>query len=334
MNYYEQFRNDVFTDLLGYFSHDDTNTILSIIDRVAQPYTLDKAPTDLTVVSDGIPQILKIHLASLAIEERSPYTIRNRMLHLNKFFNAIRKPFNTVTSNDIRAYLYNYQHQRGVSSSTLDNIRIEINSFFNWCVREEYITSNPAAKIGVIKHQPAERPHMSALELETFRQSCITIREKAIVDFLYSTGCRCSELCAVKLSDVDITAQTVVIRHGKGNKRRITYLNAESVISLQAYLASRDDDCPYLFVSLRRPTHGLKKDAIEDVIRQIRKRATIKTNVTPHVFRHTSATIALNSGMPVEHVQKFLGHSKLDTTMIYARTDDSAVQASHKKYLA
>lgn len=331
--YYEQFRNDLTAALLLNHSPEDITTILAAVDQTAAAYEFSRKSTDLIVVED-LPQTVKLFLASMAIENKSPRTLKNYRLTLANFFAAVQMPFDTVTTNDIRSYLYHYKIQHNIQDSAIDRIRSVIHRYYKWCVDEDYIERSPAQKIGPIKFQAAERHAMTPLELETLRHACTAPREKAVIDFLFSTGCRISEACAMQISDVNLADQTVVIRHGKGDKRRISYLNAESVVSLQAYLSSRTDTCPALFVSHHKPVHQVTPHAIQDEIKRIVNRTSLKINVTPHIFRHTAATTALRSGMPIDQVQRFLGHTNVSTTMIYAKTDDSEVKNSHQKYIA
>lgn len=332
---YEQFRNDCVLRMSDMMGTDAINRILSIIDSVASSYNMTRKTTDLTVVSGDLPQIVKLHLAAKAIENKSKETLKDRMYILKNFFSAVKISYDKVTSNDIRSYLYQYKQNRNVSNRSLNIIRSNIRCFYQWCVDEEYLPRNPAAKVGVIKSQPNERHSLTQLQLETMRSVCKPGREKAMIDFLFSTGCRVSEMCDVKLEDVDMDNRTVIVWHGKGDKKRIVYLNAEAVISIRRYLATRHDGCPYLFVSEHLPAHHIGRDAIENSFRNIIKRMEKQNSpITPHVMRHTTATTALQSGMPIEQVQKLLGHSKIDTTMIYAEVSQDDVKRSHERFLA
>lgn len=332
---YEKFRNSLAAELSSGKLPKDLKSFLAIVDQVAVKYKIEEQSTDLIVSQEDVPNLVKLHVASLAVENRSPKTIKSRFLILRQFFRTVRIPCEQVTPNDIRSYLYQYRADHSVSSSTLDRIRCNIRVFYSWCVDEEYLQRNPAAKIGVIKSQANHHPALTPTQLEQIRAACVGLREKALIDFLFSTGCRVSEFCALDIKDVDLTKQTVIIRHGKGDKRRTTYLNSESLISLCAYLASRSDKCPALFVSEdRRPVHRLSVDIVQLIVRRILERSGLDVHVTPHAFRATAATIGLRAGMPIDQVQRFLGHSKIDTTLIYARTDDHDVQESHRKYIA
>ena len=330
---YETLRNDLSVRLLESFTPDQVRGILASLDIVSSDYDITRKSKELILVG-SMPEIVKVYIASKAVENRSPLTLDNYRRTLSAFFTAVAKPFPNISANDIRAYFYNYKQTRHVDDSTLNTMRSVICGFFAWATNEEYIARNPSARIGVIKHQAADRHAMTPMELETMRSVCVTLREKALVDLFYSTGCRVSEVAALLISDVNLDAGSAVVRHGKGDKRRTVYLNAECLVSLRAYLASRTDACSALFVSERKPAHALTSKAIEDAISKIRDRSGIASHVTPHVFRHTTATTALRSGMPVEQVQRLLGHSNINTTMIYAKTDDADVKANHQRFVS
>lgn len=188
--------------------------------------------------------------------------------------------------------------------------------------------------IQAIKYEKKERQNLSRLELEYLRGACQTAREAAIVEFLFSTGCRVSELSVVKKADVDWSTKAVHL-FGKGRKHRDSYLNAKAEVALITYLAQRGDDCEYLFVTERNPHRQITTAGVEKIVRNIAARASsrISKKVTPHVLRHTTATIALQNGMPIEEISKLLGHEKVDTTMIYAHTSTASVQAGHSRYV-
>jgi len=331
---YEAYRTEIASLLLEQYNATLSSSILEIIDKVSTQYDVKRKQMELIVATDAIPQIVKYYIASKAVENKSRHTINAYKQILTKFFNAVQIPFDTVSANDIRTYLFDYKQRRKVQDSTIDRVRSCLHGFYEWCVQEERINRNPVRKIGVIKHQKAKREPLTQLELETLRNGCRTLREKALVDFLYSTACRVSEFCALRIEDIDFNTKTVRILHGKGDKARLTYINAESEVSLKMYLESRTDDCEMLFVSNRKPAHGITTRAVEDELKRIAGRTIIKRRIYPHILRHTAATIAIRSGMPVEQVQQFLGHSNINTTMIYAKIDEAEIRASHRKYIA
>ena len=330
---YEKLRNDFMYRLSQSYSVKDVQNILSAFDLCAAEYEITKKVVDI-IIPDKEMNIVKMYIASKAIENKSKRTLNVYYRVLTMFFKTVAKQIHKISSSDIRAYLYWYKEHRHVKDSSLDAIRSAICTFFAWCTDEEYLERNPAKKISKIKFQPHERQFMTPLQLEKIRQVCTDKREKALVDFMYSTGCRVSEVCDVMITDIDLIQQTVIVQHGKGDKRRTTYLNAESIVSLQLYLESRDDACPYLFVSRRAPHHHLTPHAIQDEVKRILAKAQLPIPVTPHIFRHTAATTALRSGMPIDQVQKFLGHANINTTLIYAKTDDSEVRHNHQKFIA
>lgn len=261
-------------------------------------------------------------------------TLNNYKLILELFFNQVMKPPELIEPNDIRMFLFIYQQDHGVSFRTLDKYREYIARFFAWANNEEYIQNNPAKHIPAIKHEVKPRMALSQIELEYIRNSCETLRETAIIEILYSTGCRVSELVALQKTDVNWHEKTVHL-YGKGRKHRTSFINAKAEVALLKYLDSRNDSSNYLFVSERRPYKNLTKEDIEKIVREIGNRAFCKTNknITPHILRHTTATTALQNGMPIADISQLLGHENIDTTMIYAKSSLENVQAGHKKYI-
>ena len=221
-----------------------------------------------------------------------------------------------------------------ISARTLDKYREYIARFFSWANSEGYISKDPAKSIPAIKHEVTPRVALSQVELEYLRSACETPRETAIVEMLYSTGCRVSELAGLKKSDINWHDKSVHL-YGKGRKHRTSFLNAKAYVALVRYLDSRNDSSDFLFVSSRRPYGALKKEGIEKIVRTISSRPSCKTDkaITPHVLRHMTATTALQSGMPIEDISKLLGHAKIDTTMIYAKTSLENVRSEHKKHI-
>lgn len=252
---------------------------------------------------------------------------------MNDFFFSVNKELEEITANDIRVYLYTVQKQRNLSDRTLDSRRAAIHAFFTWAADEGYIAKNPCRSIKKIKYERIERKGLTAIELEKVRMACKNVREKALVEFLYSTGARVTEACNIKISEVDFDKGEVLL-FGKGNKHRISYLSAKASLYLVEYLKSRTDQSEYLFVSERKPHNSLKKEAIERVIRNLGKRSNIGRDLYPHLFRHTVATDMLRKNAPITDVQKMLGHVNVNTTMVYAKTCDEDVKRSHSKSIA
>ena len=304
------------------------------MDKIATGYEIHKKETALTVYEEDTPEVVKIYLVCKKIEGLSQQTLDTYLRMLKLFFQEIRKPINQITTNEIRMYLFSYRQRRNCSNRSLDKYRQYLSAFFTWATDEGYVQHNPMRTISAIRYEKRPRENLTHLEMEYLRQSCKTLRETAIVEFLYSTGCRVSELSGTKLSDVNWTARSVEL-FGKGGKYRTSFINARAEVALRAYLESRTDDSVYLFVTERKPYRQIKKDALEKIVRNISSRlpVDVQKHITPHVLRHTTATLALQGGMPIADISKLLGHESIGTTMIYAHTSLADIQAGHKKYV-
>ena len=331
---YEQFKNQFALTLSATYSTDNIEVILRKLDMVSYNYEISKKETSVAVYNSEMPEMVKTYLVCKKVEGLSEQTLYNYGNALRKFFFGLQKAPEQVNPNDIRVYLYRYQELNGTTSRSLDKIRQMICSFFNWACCEGYLERNPALSIKPIKYEKKERAPLTQIELEYIRKACGSVRDTAMIEFMYSTGCRVSELAAVKKSDIDWNKKTVHL-FGKGKKHRNSYLNAKAEVALLEYLKSRDDESEYLFVSQRKPHGQLKRCAIEKVVRQIAERAVeqVKKPVSPHIFRHTTATTALNNGMPIEDISRLLGHESVGTTMIYAKVSENNVQNGHRKYV-
>lgn len=330
---YEQLKNQFILSLSKKFSVDDINFIINQLNVVANDYNIVPKSTDLVLYcAETYPRLVMTYLVCKRMEGLSEQTLYNYGHYLQIFFQTVQKEPDKVNPNDIRVFLYKYQSDRGISNRTLDKYRTYITSFYQWAVDEEYLERNPSKSIKPIKYEVKPRQALNQVELEYIRMACTTIREQAIIEFLYSTGCRISELANVKKEDIDWKDKKVIL-FGKGKKYRTSYINAKCEVFLKKYLESRNDDCEYLFVSSKRPYGQMHKAGLERIVRNISARAMeqINKNVTPHILRHTTATVALSNGMPVEDISKLLGHSNISTTMIYAHTSLENVQKEHKK---
>lgn len=333
MDCYEKMRNAFVTELsmaLPDLLTEATDIIAAALDRAAQGYEVVEKETALALRTESIPAIVKTYIAVKKTEGLSDATLSNYVRTLKAFFGTVRKIPEEVTANDIRLYLYEYQKARGVSNRTLDKYREMICWFFSWAHNEEYLNRNPARSVKAIKAEIKQRQALTQLELERLRLACRTPRERAMVEFMYSTGCRVSEMAAVTIKDIDLRAGTVHLL-GKGRKHRTSYINAKCEIAIEEYLKVRPGDSGYLFVSERAPYRGLRKGALEKVVRTLAERSGVEKHITPHILRHTTATQAVNNGMPIEEVSKLLGHASVATTMIYAKSSQEVVHTHHTR---
>lgn len=287
---------------------------------------------ELSVLNREWDSDLQEYLMSKALEGLSPATIARYRYELRKVLSYINKSVEDITSGDISNYMRIYKTVRQISNQTLKNVRIVYNGFFTWLRDRNKITNNPMILVEDVKVEKKIKKPFSDEEREMLLRNCETIRDKAMLEFLYSTAVRVSELVALNRNDIKWLSKDLTIL-GKGNKERIVYLNDRTNMYMREYLESRTDTNPALFVSLRYPHNRLTKGGIEDIIRRIGKRAEVE-NAHPHRFRRTAATNALNRGMPLQEVSKFMGHSKLETTMIYCTVEQDSVKYHHQKYLS
>lgn len=243
----------------------------------------------------------------------------------------INKDIKCIVTDDIRAYLSYYQRKNHSSHVTIDNIRRILSSFFSWLEDEDYILKSPARRIHKVKTVSNIKETYSDEELELMRDNCSEIRDLAIIDMLTSTGMRVGEMVLLNRGDVDFNERECVVL-GKGKKERVVYFDARTKIHLQEYLNTRDDNNNALFVSLKSPHKRLSICGIESRLRNFGEKLGLK-KVHPHKFRRTLATIAIDKGMPIEQLQRLLGHERIDTTLQYAMVKQSNVKRAHRKYI-
>lgn len=330
----EQFFNDLMARLSDKLSDENLQIVSKELTSVIDNYDIAKKSTEI-VLYNYTPECAKTYLAIRKIEGVKKSSLNLYWLRLNQFFAMTRIPIEKVTPNDVRLWLYNLQNEskKGMSDRTLDGARTIICTFFKWANSEGYITTNPCANIKPIKYNARERQSLSEDELEAIRNACSNKRDIAMIEFMYSTGCRVSELINVKTSDIDFSKGEVTL-FGKGEKYRQSYINAKAKLSIQNYLKSRKDNSPYLFVNLRSGSKPqLTKSAIELIVHNLGIKAGLKRNIHPHLIRHTTATLGLQRGMNITEIQKMLGHTNIETTLVYARTSKEAVKDSHHKFI-
>lgn len=275
--------------------------------------------------------LLDLFLTAKEVEGCSPRTITYYESTLKHMDSSIGQPYTKICSDDLRKYLSNYESNRSAGKVTIDNIRRIMSSFFSWLEDEDYIVKSPVRRIRKVKTATTTKEVLSDEDLETLRDNCPSLRDLAIVDMLASTGMRVGELVGLNISDVNLQERECVVT-GKGNKQRPVYFDARTKLHLTEYLHSRNDDSPALFVTLRGGRQRMSIGGVESRLRSLGKRSRID-RVHPHKFRRTLATHAIDKGMPIEQVQKLLGHARIDTTMHYAMVNQSNVKASHRKYL-
>ena len=277
-------------------------------------------------------QLLEEFLKSKSYENCSQGTIAQYRRENQRFLSKIDKKVVNVDKRDIEKYLAEYREEKGVSDTTLNNARRFISAFFNYLEFEDIIRCNPVRKTKPVREIKRLKPSFTDLEIEQMRELADSNRNKAIIEVLNTTGVRVSELCSLNITDIH--NGSAVIR-GKGNKERKVYFSEKALYYIHKYIEDRRDDCNALFINKKR-TQGnynrVSKSSIEKMIRDIGREMHIRAY--PHKFRRTVATRGANKGMPIQEIQALLGHSKLDTTMIYCNVAEANVKMSHRKYIA
>ncbi len=274
---------------------------------------------------------MNMFLSAKDIEGCSKRTIKYYKDIIEKFLSNIGKSIKEITTDDIRLYLAYYKENSNCNTVTMDNLRRVFSSFFAWLENEDYIIKSPVRRIHKVKTAVTVKETFSDENIEKMRDNCSNIRELAIIELLLSTGMRVGELVNLNIEDLNIEDRSCVVL-GKGNKQREVYFDARTKIHLKQYLSTRTDDNRALFVSKIRPYNRITISTIETLIRQLGKDLNIK-KAHPHKFRRTMATMAIDKGMPIEQVQKLLGHTKIDTTMHYAMVNQANVKFSHRKFI-
>lgn len=286
----------------------------------------------IEISDDGWSNVLDEFILSKSLEGKSVKTLDRYSFELKRLLSYISKPVDQIISSDISMYLITYKRIRKVSNSTLKNVRAVFSSFFAWARDYDKIPINPMLQVETIKVEKKIKKPFTDEERELLLRSCKNLRDKAILEFLYSTGVRVSELITLNISDIHFVDKDLTV-YGKGNKERIVYINDKTNMYLREYIKSRTDENPALFVGIKKPYSRLTKCGVEYIVRELGKKAGVE-NSHPHRFRRTIITNALNRGMPLQEVMVFAGHSKPETTMMYCEVDEDSVKLHHKKFLS
>lgn len=277
-------------------------------------------------------EYLNMFVAAKKIEGCSERTIEYYKSTITNMLSKIDIPLRKVTTEVLREYLTNYQTINECSKVTVDNIRRNLSSFFSWLEDEDHILKSPIRRIHKIRTGTRVKDTLTDESIEILRDNCNHIRDLAMIDLLYSTGMRVGELVNLNIEDINFEERECVV-YGKGNKERRVYFDARSKLHLQEYIKSRKDSNPALFVTLDKPYERLQISGVEIRLRNLGRRLNIE-KVHPHKFRRSMATKAIDKGMPIEQVQRLLGHQQIDTTMHYAMVNQNNVKTSHRKYIA
>ena len=323
------FIDDFKAILLEHYKPAEVGTIADLATVVLQHYDVQPKQTGLVVYEQSDVELVQKFFVAKVTQGLAERTLARYRECLKTVLPSMNKHIKDITTNDIRAHLVKMK-LRGCSERTMNNDRLVLSSFFGFLLKEGEITANPLARIAKIKEPRKLKKPLTELQLETLKLNA-GIREKAIIEFLYSTGCRVSEMVGLDLSDVDLENGEAVVL-GKGKKYRTVFLTPKCVLYIKNYLSTRTDKEPPLFVGQLKPHGRLNISSVGALLRDLGRKCGIE-KVLPHRFRRTCATMALHRGMPIDQVRLMLGHESIETTTIYAEESMDVVKQSHNKYL-
>ena len=313
----QDFIKDVIQGMLPYLNNAQSEKLRDVLQSTLSDYEV----TECTGKKENSEQdFVELFLSAKRIEGCSEKSL--------KYYKAIKH----IVTDDIRGYLTEYQEKNKLSKVTIDNIRRILSSFFSWLEDEDYILKSPVRRIHKVKTGTNIKETYSDEALELMRDNCTELRDLAMIDMLASTGMRVGEMVLLNRNDIDFNERECIV-FGKGNKERVVYFDARTKLHLQLYLQSRSDDNRALFVTLDKPHARLKISGVEIRLRKLGRKLNME-RIHPHKFRRTMATRAIDKGMPIEQVQKLLGHQQIDTTMQYAMVNQTNVKMSHRKFIS
>lgn len=319
---------DVVQEMLPYLNNAQNEKLQEALQNIFARYEVIEIGTP---ENKSNPDYVDLFLSAKRIEGCSEKTLTYYKSTIDALIKSLNKDVKHIETDDVRGYLTDYQAKKKSSKVTIDNIRRILSSFFSWLEDESYILKSPVRRIHKVKTSTIIKETYSDEELEQMRDNCNELRDLAIIDMLASTGMRIGEMVLLNRSDINFEERECIV-FGKGSKERVVYFDARTKIHLQDYLNSRTDDNEALFVSLRLPYNRITIGGVETRLREFGKQLGLK-KVHPHKFRRTLATMAIDKGMPIEQLQRLLGHSKIDTTLQYAMVKQSNVKNAHRKYI-
>ena len=328
----DEFVNDVLRDMLAYLDNGQAEQLQRVLWHNLFGYEIQRSGSSGSENVDvENARLTNAFLSAKRIEGCSEKSLSYYRKTIETMSEKIGKGITHITTNDLRSYLTDYQTERKSSKVTIDNIRRILSSFFSWLEDEDYILKSPVRRIHKVKTAVTIKETYTDETLETMRDHCDSLRDLALIDMLASTGMRVGELVLLNRDDINFEERECVV-FGKGSKERMVYFDARTKIHLQNYLAQRTDSNNALFVSLKAPYERLQIGGVESRLRELGKRLSLP-RVHPHKFRRTLATMAIDKGMPVEQLQRLLGHQRIDTTLQYAMVKQSNVKIAHRKYI-
>lgn len=320
---------EIMQQMLPYLDNAQLKQLRQIMEQTMISYEVTEV--EVGTEEDNTTELITAFIEAKRIEGCSEKTLKYYQTTIYTMESFLHKNAQHISTEDLRFYLADYQARKNSSRVTIDNIRRILSSFFSWLEDEDYIIKSPVRRIHKVKTTSCIKETYTDEELERMRDNCTEIRDLAMIDMLASTGMRVGEMVLLNRDDIDFGERECIVL-GKGDKERIVYFDARAKLHLQEYLKIRTDDDPALFVTLRAPYERLKIGGIESRLREMGRQLEI-SRVHPHKFRRTLATMAIDKGMPIEQLQRLLGHQRIDTTLQYAMVKQSNVKIAHKKYI-
>ena len=303
----------------------DMSKLMEVISDAFQGYKMEAIQQMVLEMHED--DLLDAFIASMKVQSRSEKTINRYKYVINRFMAYANVPTRQVNVYHVRNWIAS-EKERGIQDSTLEGNRQVLSAYFGWLFRESLIEKNPIVNVGVIKVAKKQKKIYSEVDLEKLNQSCETLRDKAILHFLRSTGCRISEMTGLDRDMINLDALECVV-HGKGNKDRTVYMDAVAGMVLGEYLDSRKDDKSALVIGKRH--ERLEPGGVRVMLKKLGNRAGVE-HVHPHKFRRTLATELARHGMEVQYVASVLGHDRLDTTMKYVVLNKDDTRYSYRRY--
>lgn len=328
----ETLMRDVVQGMLPFLDNAQLEELQYVLRQALQGKTVvENDPMDDEQRGVENKRLIDLFIAAKRVEGCSEKSLKYYSVTISTMLQEVGKEIRHILTDDLRLYLTEYQAKRDSSKVTIDNIRRILSSFFSWLEDEDYILKSPVRRIHKVKTTASIKEIYTDEELELMRDNCESVRDLAIIDLLASTGMRVGEMVLLNREDIDFTERECIVL-GKGDKERPVYFDARTKLHLRQYLDERCDENPALFVSLKAPYNRLNIGGVEVRIREMGQKLGIK-KTHPHKFRRTLATTAIDKGMPIEQVQRLLGHQRIDTTMMYAQVKQNNVKIAHRKYV-
>ena len=272
-------------------------------------------------------QILQEYFSIFQLRGYAETTITNYKYDFKVFEHFVQKSFLDVTTSDIRQYLG--EKSKELAKSTIVNKINVLSSLYTFLEEESYIEKNPMDRIQKPSFNDNKRRYLKLEEVEIIRLEINDLFKMMLFELLYSSGMRVSEIHNLNWEDIDFRDREIHIKHGKGDKARVTKMSIRASLLLQKYKESRKDNNEWVLQSNYKSR--MSTESIQRHIKQIGEVEGVKINLTPHKLRHTFATTLSRKNIPVEVIKELLGHDSLDTTMGYIQVNKENIDFNYNQ---